>query len=121
MFQHQTGGFLRWSQSNEIWDADMGIWLLATVCTLVWFLWVLGSGLSLHADQLENKRPEDAGVSIAPIIPCFPIAAVLFAMLIDLVIAPWGTRVIATLHGLIAVAFLVGIVNVIRRIRSHQK
>ncbi len=99
----------------------MNIWGLAVLCTFVWLLWLFGSVLQLHADQLEGKAPEDAGVSIMPIIPGFPIAAVLLAILIDQFAKPWGVRVMAALHGLIAFAFLFGIVNVIRRIRSTKK
>lgn len=106
---------------SETSTATMNIWGLAVLCTFVWLLWLVGSVLQLHADQLEGKASEDAGVSIMPTIPVLPIGAVLLALVIDQFAAPWGVRVMAVLHGLIALAFLFGIVNVIRRIRSTKK
>ena len=54
-------------------------------------------------EKLQGKRPPDAGYSIVPVIPAFPLALVGIAKLVDLFASPWGTRVIFWLHFVLGV------------------
>jgi hypothetical protein len=96
----------------------MNFWILLAFVSITWLVWLIGCVMALKADQLRRKRPPDAGVSIVPVIPLFPLLAVEIATLIDKLVPPWGTRIIAGLHSLLLIVYLVGIAYEARRIRS---
>ena len=72
--------------------------LLLISCT--WWGWATGGIFALHAGIAEDERPEeeDAGFSFVPFIPLFPLVLIGMAVLRDLRIARWGTRIIAVAH-----------------------
>jgi hypothetical protein len=98
----------------------MNVWLLSILVTLTWVLWAVGGAIALHADKRQGKSPQDAGFSFVPIIPLFPILAVVAAVYADKIIAPWGTRVVGGLHVVLAVTFLVAIAGALHRMRSGR-
>jgi hypothetical protein len=60
-------------------------------------------------------------VSIAPVIPVFPLALWGIALLIDFVVDPWGTWIIGLAHGGLLVLLLVSIFRNWFRLRSLDK
>jgi hypothetical protein len=99
----------------------MTLLALSILVFLAWVLWAVGGVLALHADKLEHKRPKEAGFSFVPIIPLFPVVAILVAVISDLVVGPWGTRAIAAIHVLLVLAFLVGIARELFRVWSVNR
>jgi len=98
----------------------MSLLSLSLLVTVAWLLWAVGGALALYADKLEHKRPRDAGFSVVPIIPVFPLLAVLVAFVVDKLVTPWGTRLVGAIHVLLILAFLVGIGHELRRIKSMR-
>jgi hypothetical protein len=96
----------------------MHLWSLSILVTATWLLWALGGFLGLHADKLVRKRREDARFSITPVIPLFPLFAIVVAYVGDKFVAPWGTWVVGAIHALLALMFLVCIGREIHRIRA---
>jgi len=96
----------------------MSWWALLIFVTATWLLWAVWGLLGLQADKLEHKRPQDAGISIMPIIPFFPLIAFGVAMCLNAVFDPWGTRIVGAIHALLIVIFLAGIAREVLRIRS---
>lgn len=96
----------------------MSLLLFLILVTVTWVLWAVGGTLGLYADKLEQKVPQNAGFSIAPIIPVFPLLAVVFAFAVDKFVTPWGVRIVGTFHVVLVLTFLVGIGREIHRIRS---
>ena len=99
----------------------MSLLVLAILATVTWLLWAVGGILALRADKLEHKRPQDAGFSIAPIIPLFPLLAVLLTFVMDKVAAPWGTRTIGGVHAMLMLVFAIGIARELYRLRSANR
>lgn len=86
--------------------------------TVTWLLWAVGGALGLYADKLERKVPQNAGFSIAPIIPVFPLLAVVFAFTVNKFAPPWGIRIVGAFHVALTLVFLVCMGREIHRIRS---
>lgn len=86
----------------------------------VWILWMFACLLGKAVqDDLRGIPPaERHGVSIAPIIPVFPLAFWAVAMLIDAFAAPWGTRIVGGFHLLLGAMYLVAIVSAVLRLRA---
>jgi hypothetical protein len=99
----------------------MSVLVLSILCTVAWSLWAVAGAAALRADKLEQKRPPDAGFSVVPVIPLFPIVAVVLAVFIDEHAAPWGTRTVGGIHALLALTFLACIARELRRIRSASR
>ena len=94
------------------------MWTLVAIVVVAWLLWAAVGLFSLEADKIQKKRPPDAGFSILPVVPLFPLLFIGLAWLIDEYAWPWGTRIIGGLHVLLIVIYLVGIVYEMRRTRS---
>lgn len=94
---------------------------LLILTTVTWVLWAIGGMLALRADKLETKCAIEAGFSIVPIRPRYPILAVLFAIGIDRHCTPWGTRIIAGIHILLGLAFVGGILRKLSRVHRAQR
>jgi hypothetical protein len=99
----------------------MSFWKIAILITPTWLLWAVGGILAIAADKAEGKRQADAGFSIAPIIPMLQLVALGFAVLLNALIAPWGTRIVGTVHALLLATFLIGITREIWRIRRPSR
>jgi hypothetical protein len=94
------------------------MWTLAIIITIAWLLWIVASLLSLEADKRQMKRLPDAGVSILPVIPVFPMLLFGIAWVIDRYALPWGTRIIGGVHLLLIAIYTIGIIQEVLRIRS---
>jgi hypothetical protein len=116
------GGRPRLTLSTAPLVPEMSWWLLFIFVTLTWFAWCAGAILELKADKLEGKCPPDAGCSLVPIVPLYPLALFGIAMLLDKFLTPWGTRIILWFHIALGILFAAAIIrdlNRIRRIKRH--
>jgi hypothetical protein len=98
-------------------------WSLLMEVTLVWLAWgvaaIVERGLS---DQRQGvPDPDRHGVSLVPILPVFPLAAWSFAILVDRVVAPWGTRAVASTHALLGVVFVGAAARDLLRLRALRR
>ncbi len=95
-------------------------WILLGLLFIVWLLWGVSAAAEKSAAEAEKGIPhgERRGVSIAPIIPLFPIVLFGIAKLVDLFIYPWGTRTMATLHAVLALIFIYSLVRGLIRLRA---
>jgi hypothetical protein len=95
-------------------------WLLLLFVFLVWCLWALAVSMQIAVWNARHPLPEvkRRGMSPAPVIPIFPLAFWGAAVLIDLVVDPWGTIVIGSLHAVYAVILTVSIVRDCIRLHS---
>jgi hypothetical protein len=93
--------------------------LLIEVC-VVWLLWCYAAVASKAVADARKQIPngQRSGVSLAPVIPFFPLGFWALAMLADFVVAPWGTWVIAWFHGLLSVLFAGSIAHAAWRLHS---
>ena len=98
----------------------MSWWFLILIIFLTWCLWALATMLQKAAVDAINKVPKDrrGGVSIALVIPLFPLLLFGAAKVADRFLAPWGTGIILWLHLLLAIPFLVSIARDWIRLRS---
>lgn len=96
------------------------MWTLVAI-VVAWLLWAVVCRLALAADKLQKKRPPDAGFSIVPVIPLFPLLFIGLAWLIDRFASPWGTRIVGGLHLLLIAIYLIGIIYEARRMRSARR
>jgi hypothetical protein len=87
----------------------MGSWSLLLLVTLTWLLWAVGALLGHHLAKRDGRVAPDSGLSLAPIIPIFPLVFFGVGKLVDWIIAPWGTWLIGGLHAILAVTFIVAI------------
>ena len=78
----------------------MNALVLLVVVFAAWVAWFMAglASFALKDTRLGVPKAERRGVSIAPIIPLFPLAVWGVALLIDLAADPWGTRVVGSLH-----------------------
>ena len=97
------------------------MWTLLAIVVVAWLLWVVVCLIALAADKLQKKRPPNAGFSVAPVIPLFPLMFIGLAWVIDKYASPWGTRFIGGLHLLLIAVYLVGIIYELRRMRSARR
>jgi len=95
-------------------------WLLLIFIFFVWFLWAVAAAAQVGIENVRHPLPggQKRGVSIAPVIPIFPLALWAVAMLINRVVVPWGTLVVGSLHAVYAVILVVSIVRDCWRLRS---
>jgi hypothetical protein len=101
----------------------MSWWLLLLIVMLVWLLWMPAAILQKAAENVAKRVPKDqqGGVSILPVFPLFPLILFAVAKLTDLLVSPWGTAVIASLHALLALLLLISIVRDWYRLRSATR
>ncbi len=95
-------------------------WLLLIVLMVIWLAWGAAGLLELKAQKLEGKRPPDAGFSIVPVFPLFPVVLFGIAKLIDVFVAPSGSLSIFWLHMALAAAIAVTIARDLFRIRAAR-
>ena len=87
-------------------------WLLPIFIFAVWALWVIAACGENAVRQARRGLPsgQRGGISILPVMPVFPLAFWGIAVLVDCFAAPWGSRVIGSLHGLYGIVLVVSIV-----------
>jgi hypothetical protein len=83
--------------------------MLLILVLLAWLLWAVGALHGHHIAKREGRVRADSGVSVAPIIPLFPLGFFGLAKLIDQAASPWGTWLVGGLHVLLALAFTLAI------------
>ncbi len=96
--------------------------LLIEVC-FVWLLWG-SAALANHAATAAHRgipKGQREGVSLAPIIPVYPLVFWVAALLVDLAIGPWGTIVVSSFHAALGLCFVASIARDCWRIRSLDK
>jgi hypothetical protein len=98
----------------------MAWWILLVLVILTWCLWALAAAAERAASDAAEGVPasQRGGVSILPVIPILPVAAFGIAMAADVFFAPWGTRVVGGLHGVLGILFLVSFVRDCLRLSS---
>jgi hypothetical protein len=101
----------------------MPSWLLLVFLFATWFVWVIACAAEKAVDGARRGLPEGqrGGVSILPGIPVFPLVFWGIALLIDLVVEPWGTWGIGLAHGVFLVLLMVSIMRNWFRLRSFDK
>jgi hypothetical protein len=82
---------------------------LTAIVSITWLLWAVGATVGLWAEIRAGRRPPNAGVSLAPILPLFPLLFLGLAGVINRFAWPWGTRLVGGFHALLSVVFLVAI------------
>ena len=95
-------------------------WLLLLCLLLVWCLWAVAATMEVAVRDARRPLPDGRrrGMSPMPIFPVFPLAFWGVAKLIDLIMDPWGTTVIGSLHAGYAVILVCCIVRDWRQLRS---
>jgi hypothetical protein len=101
----------------------MSWWLLLLMVFVVWLLWGVAAAAARAVSDARGGIPEGqrGGVSIAPVIPIFPLGFWGAALLADWIAGPWGTVVIGWFHALLGVVFTVSIGRDVWRLRSLDK
>lgn len=101
----------------------MSSWLLALFILVVWCLWAVVAVAEREAEDARRGIPEGqrGGVSLLPVIPVFPIGLWCIAWLIDRVVSPWGTWIVGSAHGVLAVCLTVSLVRALRCLRSLDR
>ena len=97
-------------------------WLLLIFLTMVWFLLTIASEFQYAAQDEAAGVPEEKrrGVSMVPGIPLGPLLFLAIAKVADIWVWPWGTRIVALLHGVLAVVLLVSIARDWYRLREPR-
>jgi hypothetical protein len=100
----------------------MAWWALLLLVLVVWILWGIAAAAGHAVAQARRGIPkgQSGGVSLAPVIPLFPLGFWGAAMLVDLVVGPWGTVVVGWLHTALGVIFIGSIVWDVWRLRSFD-
>jgi len=88
----------------------MNTWSLFALVTVTWLLWAAGALQGHCRAKREGRVPLEAGLSIAPVIPLFPLLFIAIASFMDWLLPPWGTRVVGSVHALLAITFFVAII-----------
>lgn len=98
----------------------MSSWLLLLFLFVVWFVWAGALAVQRSTEDAGRRIPEGerGGVSIAPVIPLFPLAFGGIAQLIDLGCDPVGTWSIGGFHILFVVALIDSITRNLRRLHE---
>jgi hypothetical protein len=83
-------------------------WQLLIEVFVVWILWALAAlvGHELFAARRGIPRGQRGGMSIAPIIPLFPLLFWGGALLADTLVSPWGTVFVGWIHVSLAIVFI---------------
>lgn len=86
-------------------------WILPIWLLLVWVLWAFACSYQRAlADTRAGVPPERrARVSIFPVVPLYPLAAWGLAAIGDRFVGPYGSIVMAVLHGVFASALLLSV------------
>lgn len=97
-------------------------WLLLLFLFFVWCLGVASEVGRVAVENLRRPLPNGTrrGVAVLPIIPLFPLLFWGAAMLIELVVDPWGRIVVGAIHALLAVVFAVSIARNWWRLRASD-
>lgn len=97
----------------------MGTWTLLLLVTITWLLWAFGALQGNYLAKREGRKKPESGVSLAPIIPLFPLLFFALAKIADKFVPPWGTWIIGGMHALLAAAFIAAIIwQSLRRTRK---
>jgi uncharacterized protein (DUF486 family) len=94
---------------------------LLLVIVLAWGVNLLGGLLQAAADDRHRPLPVGAkrGVSVMPNL-VMVLAAWGLATLLDLLVAPWGTLLVASGHGAFILYMLPSLLRSTRRLRSRH-
>jgi hypothetical protein len=86
----------------------MAWWGLLIEVFAVWLLWAIAAatGHEVSAARRGILEGQRGGVSLAPILPVFPLAFWGAALLADLAVGPWGTVVVGGFHAALGVVFV---------------
>jgi hypothetical protein len=89
----------------------------------VWILWLVAAVVQNDADKAARGVPqgERGGVSWFPVIPFFPLFFWWVAVAFDEYVDPWGSLIVGSFHGVLAVVFIVSIVRSVRRLRKYDR
>jgi len=98
-------------------------WLFPAFFLLTWVLWGFAVLVDLAARDYINGVPIEKrhGASLFPVIPLFPLAAWAMAVYIDKLISPWGSLLVAAVHAILSVAFIVSVVRNWRNACAYTK
>ncbi|MGN6507550.1 MAG: hypothetical protein ACTHM6_18490 [Tepidisphaeraceae bacterium] len=88
----------------------MGTWTLLVLVTVTWFLWAAAALQAHQIGKREGRIRPESGMSVAPVIPIFPLVAFGLAKGADQFASPWGTWVIGGFHLVLVLGFVVAIV-----------
>ena len=89
----------------------------------VWLLWGIAAtaGHAALATRHGISEGERGGVSLLPVIPMFPLVFWGAALLVDVVVRPWGTAVVGWFHAALGLLFVVSIIRDCWRLRTLDK
>jgi hypothetical protein len=89
----------------------MPSWLLLVALLVVWLLWGIAAVFGRAVDDKRRGIPEGqrGGVSFAPVIPVCPLVFWGIALVVNLVVDPWGTLIVGAFHAVLAVLFVISI------------
>lgn len=98
-------------------------WGLLILVFSVWLLWGIAAaaGRAVEAARRDIPEGQRGGISIAPIVPLFPLALWAAALLADLAVGPWGTIAVGWFHAALGVLFLGSIARDWWRLRTLAK
>lgn len=98
-------------------------WGLLIELLVVWILWGIAAAAANAVSSARRGIPEGerGGVSLAPIIPLFPLGFWGAALLTDAAVGPWGTVAVGWFHVVIGLAFFVSIVRDLWRLRELNR
>jgi hypothetical protein len=98
-------------------------WLLLVEVFVAWLLWGIAAAAGRAVADARRGIPEGqrGGVSIAPVIPVFPLGFWGLALLVDSVAGSWGTLVVGWFHAVLSVVFAGSIARDWWRLRSLDK
>ena len=82
-------------------------WFLPIELFAVWLLWLLASAAERAVADARRGMPEGqrGGVSVG-IVLVVPLFFWGVALVTDLAVAPWGSRVVGMIHAILGVVFL---------------
>ena len=97
-------------------------WLLLIFIFFVWCLWVVAATAQVEVKNVRQPLPngQRRGMSAAPVVPVFPLVLWGVAEITDLVIDPWGTVVIGSLHVVYAVILVASIMRDFWRLYTSE-
>jgi hypothetical protein len=98
-------------------------WLLMLEVFAVWVLWGIAAAAGHSVAQARRGIPngQRGGISLAPIIPVFPLGFWGAALLADVVVGPWGTAVVGWFHAALGALFAGSIARDVWRLRGLDK
>ena len=98
-------------------------WLLFLFIFGVWLLWAVTVCSEKAVKEARKGIPKGQrrGVSLAPIIPLMPLGFWSLALVIDVVIEPWGTWTIAGFHALFAIMLAISLIRNTFHLQSLDK